>query len=83
MSKYTDAINAIGKPCSPKQIRNEVNEAAEELVMNENEIPEVVTAQNTASALNNLLARGQVIRGEDGLYSTPEMAAANGTDEPI
>ena len=74
MSKYIEAINQIGKPCSPKQIRNQVNLHADE--------DSQVTAQNCASALNNLLQRNQVVRGDDGLYSTPEMAIEN-TVEPI
>lgn len=76
MSKYTDAINRIGKPCSPKQIRNEVN-------LHAGSPDEIVTAQNCASALNNLLKREQVIRGEDGLYSTPEIAQKSDPVEPI
>ncbi len=66
MSKYITAMKTIGKPCSPKQVRTEVN-------LNE-DTDNQVTPQNTASALNNLLSRGQVTRGEDGLYSLPEEA---------
>jgi len=72
MSKYILAVKTIGKPCSPKQVRTEVN--LHEEPGNE------VTAQNTASALNNLLSREQLIRGEDGLYSIPK---ENDTNEPI
>ena len=64
MSKYIQAMKTIGKPCSPKQVRIEVN-------IHE-EIETKVSPQNTASALNNLLSRGQIARGEDGLYSLPE-----------
>jgi len=64
MSKYILAVKAIGKPCSPKQVRTEVNIHEEP--------GDEVTSQNTASALNNLLSRGQLVRGEDGLYDLPK-----------
>jgi len=74
MSKYVEAVTAIGKPCSPKQIRIEVNSHEDE----DNQ----VTTQNTASALNNLLSRDQLLRGDDGLYLTPKMQKEN-KPEPI
>jgi len=74
MSKYVEAVTTIGKPCSPKQIRNEVNRVAGD--------DEQVSTQNTASALNNLLARDQLLRGDDGLYLTPKMQEKN-KQEPI
>ncbi len=76
MSKYIEAIKSIGEPCSPKQIRNKVNTSS----LNESKI----TAQNCASALNNLLIRGQIIRGKNGLYMTPEIKDNNQKiEEPI
>lgn len=60
-SKYVMAIKTIGRPCSPRMIRAEVNLGEDE--------DKKITPQNCASALNNLLARGKIKRGEDGLYS--------------
>ena len=63
-SKYVQAIRKLGRPSSPQMIRFEVNK-------NQQGSSGFVTAQNVASALNNLLARGKVERGVDGLYSIP------------
>lgn len=59
-SKYVKAIRDIGRPSSPRMIRLKINSEASE--------GEQITAQNCASALNNLLAREKIERGDDGLY---------------
>jgi len=74
-SKYILAIRTIGRPCSPKQIRAEVNLGEDD--------GKLVTPQNVASALNNLLSDEKISRGEDGLYYIPDELNNNKTKEPI
>lgn len=72
-SKYVMAIKTIGKPCTPRMIRAEVNSAS-------TGEPDI-SPQNCASALNNLLARGKIVRDDStGLYSLP---IEHDTEEPI
>lgn len=64
-SKYVQAIRKLGRPSSPQMIRFEVNK-------NQQGTAGMVTPQNVASALKNLLDRGRISRGVDGLYSVKE-----------
>ncbi len=66
ISKYILAIKMI-EPCSPKQIRQTVNEMHQTGTIGDDR---EVTPQTTASALKNLLTRGKIKKADNGLYMT-------------
>lgn len=78
--KYVTAIDEIGEPCSPSQIRKHINSSKKD-------DESMISSQNVASAMNYALSVGEVYRLENGLYISKimklRMVAETPADEPI